>query len=114
LPVRQAQSGTLVELAADALQHRFEIGQAGHVAQSVALIGLVRGAERPLERCTLGIRLRPYPVLGPMPAYAARRPVPGLPLLCASSTPGPNRLGMRGFSGMGLPKGFRQADKRAG
>ena len=26
LPMRQAQSGTLVELAADALQHGFEIG----------------------------------------------------------------------------------------
>jgi hypothetical protein len=37
LPVRQAQSGTLVELAADALEHWFEIGQAGHVAQGVAL-----------------------------------------------------------------------------
>jgi len=34
LPVRQSQSGTLVELATDALQHGFEIGQSGHVAHS--------------------------------------------------------------------------------
>jgi hypothetical protein len=93
LPVRQTQSGTLMEFSADALEHGFDIGQARHVAHWIGA-----GSRTPARGCTRAIRLRPYPVLSPMPAYAARRPVPGLLAICASSTPGLNGLRMRGFS----------------
>jgi hypothetical protein len=113
--VRETQTGTLVELAADALKHGFEAGRTGHVGQfGRRSLELVRGAERPLEGRTLAIRLRPYPVLSPMPAYAARRPVPGLAAMVCKQYARPGSPRNARFCSSWTVKGLQKADKRPG
>jgi hypothetical protein len=85
--VVEAKSGALVKLATDSLKHAFEGGSVSHNwcgEQNARAVHARR-------------RLRPYPVLSPISACAARRPVPGLPATCASSTPGPELCEMTGF-----------------
>jgi hypothetical protein len=114
LPVRETQTGTLMELAADALKHGFETGQTGHVGQfGRRSVELVRGAERPFERRTLAIRLRPYPVLSPMPAYTARHPVPGLAAMVCKQYARPESPRNARFFCSWTVKGLQKADKKA-
>jgi len=51
LPVRETQTGTFVELAADALKHGFETGRTGHVGQfGLALSGIGAGSRTPARK----------------------------------------------------------------